>query len=182
MDNINIAKVINKADCISAFYFDVSFSKRQGENNMKIFFYGLVFTLQLIIMPAMASDDHDGSRYFTNKSIKGMWGLSGNGTLYPPLVPEPTPFSNMGTTYFDGDGECQVKIFVNIAGNFLGSASSDTCSYSVNPDGTGSGIATFSDPGAPPSSSIEFVIVDHGQELRAIYSDPVVGGFIAKRQ
>ena len=149
---------------------------------MKLFLYGMVFTLQLIILPAMASNDDDNGHYFTNRSIQGMWGFSGSATLYPPLAPEPTSFSNMGTTYFDGKGKCKVKVHANMAGNFLGFVNSDSCKYSVNPDGTGSAVAYFSDPSAPPSSSIEFVIVDHGRELRVIYSDPIVGGFVAKRQ
>ena len=149
---------------------------------MKFFFYGIVLALQLTVIPVMASEDRDGSRYFSNRSIQGMWGFSGEATLYPPLAPQPTAFSNMGTTYFDGKGNCKVKVHANMAGDYLGFVNSDSCTYSVNPDGTGSAIAYFSDPSAPPSSSIEFIIVDHGRELRVIYSDPIVGGFVAKRQ
>ena len=146
------------------------------------FIFLFVFTTAI----AGASEDHDkGAKHFTNKSIKGMWGFSGSATVYPPLAPEPTPGSNLGTTYFDGKGNCVVKGWVSIGDIVLGPITSDKCTYSVNPDGTGSGTAYYSDPFAPESSRIEFVIVDHGRELRAIYSDPdypICGGFTAKRQ
>jgi len=132
---------------------------------------------------AKASDVYErGKLHYSMRSIQGSWGFSGGGTIYPPLAPEPTQFSNVGTTYFDGKGECSVSVTVNTAGNLAGPATSNTCTYTVNPDGTGSGIATFTDPSAPPSSSILFVIVDNGRELRVIFTDPVVGGFVAKRQ
>ena len=138
--------------------------------------------------PLIASEDEDddsdrGWPQFSNRSIQGKWGFSGGlGYIVPPDAPELTPVSGLGTVYFDGRGGCVVKSTVNVAGTLVGPATSDSCTYSVNPDGTGVSTAWFSEQGAPESSSIAFVIVEHGRELRAINTDALVGGFVAKRQ
>ncbi len=139
-------------------------------------FAGLIFC-----SVAGADDEHSGPR-FTDRSIQGNWGFSGGGTLFAPLADEPTEFSNLGTIYFDGEGNCVTTVTANIAGTVSGPVTSDSCIYSVNPDGTGTSTARFSDPEAPESSSIAFVVVDGGRELRVILTDPIVGGFVAKRQ
>lgn len=147
-----------------------------------VFLSIVAFSLYICSTANASNKDERGAHHFSERSIQGTWGFSGGGTMYPPLVPEPTQFSNVGTNYFDGKGKCSVTLTANTAGNVVGPVTSDTCTYTVNPDGTGSGIATFTDPNAPPSSSILFVIVDHGRELRVIFADPIVGGFVAKRQ
>ena len=153
--------------------------------------HGLIFLIMasLCVNPVLlASEDseRDGDRdwpRFSNRTIQGKWGFSGGvGYLVPPDVPELTPIAGLGTVYFDGRGECVVTSTVNVAGTVIGPASSDTCTYSVNRDGTGVSTATFSVPGAPASSSIAFVIVEYGRELRAINTDAIVSGFVAKRQ
>ena len=88
----------------------------------------------------------------------------------------------MGRLYFDGKGNCIVTATVNVATTQVGPVTSDSCVYQVNPDGTGTSTATFSAPGAPPSSSVAFIIVDHGRELRVINTDTIVGSLVAKRQ
>lgn len=146
-------------------------------------FLTLLSTALIFCSIASADDDDERKRIrFTDRSVQGMWGFSGGGTLFPPLAPEPTEFANFGTIYFDGEGNCTTRITANTAGTVSGPVTSDSCIYSVNSDGTGTGTATFSDPEAPESSSIAFVIVDHRRELRVMFTDPIVGGFVAKRQ
>ncbi len=141
-----------------------------------------LFAVLIFCSVAAAGDDDDSGHRFTDRSIQGKWGFSGGGTLFAPLADEPTEFSNLGTIYFDGEGNCVTTVTANIAGTVAGPATSDSCIYSVNPDGTGTSTARFSDPEAPESSSIAFVVVDRRRELRAILTDPIVGGFVAKRQ
>lgn len=73
---------------------------------------------------------------------------------------------------------------VNINGTIIGPNTSDTCTYSVNPDGTGTGVAEFSVSGVPfdEPSTVAFVIVDHNREIRFINTNSIVAGFTAKRQ
>ncbi len=153
------------------------------KQHLPTIFLSLISITPFICSTANAANENNREmQHYSEKTIQGTWGFSGSGTLYPPLVSEPTLFSNVGTSYFDGNGDCSVTFSANSDGSLVGPVTSDTCTYTVNPDGTGSGIATFTDPYAPPSSSILFVIVDQGRELRVIYADSIVGGFVAKRQ
>jgi hypothetical protein len=57
-----------------------------------------------------------------------------------------------------------------------------SCTYSVNPDGTGKSVAEFS--GAPFNgpATVAFVIVDRNREIRFLNTNSVVAGFTARRQ
>jgi hypothetical protein len=128
-------------------------------------------------------DDNDSEREFTNKGIKGTWGFSGGvGYLVPPAVPEALPAVGLGIVTFDGAGECKVSNTVNLNGESFGPFSSDSCTYSVNPDGTGTSVAEFSEGPAPGAASVSFVISGHGKKLRFIRTDFVVASFEAEKQ
>jgi hypothetical protein len=128
-------------------------------------------------------DNDDKGSEFTTKSIKGTWGFSGGvGYLVPPAVPEALPAVGIGIVSFDGTGECTVSNTVNLNGELFGPFSSDSCTYSVNPDGTGTSVAEFSAGPAPGEASVSFVISDHGRKLRFIRTDFVVASFEAEKQ
>ena len=75
---------------------------------------------------------------FSEKSIKGRWGFSGEfGMIASPSVPQPVPTAALGTIVFDGNGGCTIAATVNVNGKIFGPLTSKTCTYSVNPDGTG---------------------------------------------
>lgn len=141
-----------------------------------------------VFLPVSNGDDGARRRHgpeFTERSIHGSWGYAGNfAMVVPPAVPEPVPSAAMGTLYFDGKGGCYVTTTINIGGTIFGPADSDTCTYKVNKDGTGTSVAEF--PSAPPpfdgSATVAFVIVDKRKEIRFINTNFVVGGFVAKRQ
>lgn len=147
----------------------------------------VVFTLWLRPhrFAEVRANDSAGRRPFTERSIEGTWGFSGDfGMIVPPAVPQPVPTAALGTVFFDGIGGCSVTNTVNINGTIIGPNTSDTCTYSVNPDGTGTGVAEFSVSGAPfdEPSTVAFVIVDHNREIRFINTNSIVAGFTAKRQ
>jgi hypothetical protein len=127
-----------------------------------------------------------GHRGFDKRSIKGAYGYNSSlGWLVAtgpnqPVVP-PLPFAGMGRIVFDGQGGCTVTAIGNVNGQSVPSTAS-SCSYDVNPDGTGSAVAVF--PGAPIADPIPiaFVITDQGQELRALNTQFIVGTFTARRQ
>ena len=128
-------------------------------------------------------DNDDPESEFTNRSIKGTWGFSsGIGYLVPPAVPEALPSVGLGIVTFDGTGECTVSNTVNLNGETFGPFSSDSCTYSVNPDGTGTSVAEFSAGPAPGAAPVSFVIVDHGKKIRFIRTDFVVASFEAEKQ
>jgi hypothetical protein len=128
-------------------------------------------------------DNDDPRRKFTDRSIKGTWGFSsGIGYLVPPAVPEALPAVGLGIVTFDGTGGCTVSNTVNLNGETFGPFSSDSCTYSVNPDGTGTSVAEFSEGPVPGATPVSFVIVDHGKKIRFIRTDSVVASFEAEKQ
>jgi hypothetical protein len=138
----------------------------------------------LAARPSRADADPEIAHHrFNNKSIEGSYGFNtGLGYLMPPAAPEPTPTVAIGHLVFDGDGGCQLKNVINIAGGPAIEARSTSCSYSVQPDGTGTAEAVI--PGTPIVDPIPvaFVIVDRGREIRFINTRFVVGSFTARRQ
>ncbi len=95
-------------------------------------------------------------------------------------VPTATPASAVGIMTFDGTDGCKFFDTLNIGGVSSGFRTSTACTYSVNPDGTGSLSVMF--PGDPGPTPLSFVIVDHKKEIRFIRNDFVVGSGVAKRQ
>ena len=131
----------------------------------------------------------DGSRRgnaFSNRSLKGYYGYNSSyGVLVAtgpnqPVVPA-LPFTGMGRIFFDGEGGCAVSAIGNLNGQSIPSTSS-SCSYTVNPDGTGTSEATF--PGTPIAEPIPiaFVITEGGNEIRATQTKFIVGPFTGRRQ
>ena len=111
------------------------------------------------------------------ESIRGRWGFSAQGTIVPPAAPAPMPAAAMGIMTFGRDGSCSIADTINING-FTASRTSLDCTFSVNPDGTGSLVAFFAgDPGPTP---LAFVIVSHKSEIRFIRTDLGVAAGVAK--
>lgn len=134
-------------------------------------------------LPTIVFADGDQSMRFNNRTIQGTWGFSsGVGFIGSPNTGMSSLIVAAGVVTFDGKGNCEVTPTANIDGTLFGPVKSDSCTYSVEPNGTGSSIAFFSEPGAPESSAVSFVIVDHGKEIRFINTDALIGSFIAKRQ
>lgn len=114
---------------------------------------------------------------FSAESIRGQWGFSAHGTIVPPAAPASVPAVAMGIMTFDRDGGCSIADTINING-FAASRTSFSCTFSVNPDGTGSLVANFAgDPGPTP---LAFVIVNHKSEIRFIRTDLGVAAGVAK--
>ena len=68
-----------------------------------------------------------------------------------------------------------------LGGFIIGPLTSETCNYSVNPDGTGAYSLAFA--GDPEATPISFVIVNNMLEIRDIRTDDLaVAMGVAKRQ
>jgi hypothetical protein len=143
---------------------------------------GVILGLSVMAMETnqVDADGDDDENTFTNLSLKGKWGFSDQATLVPPAVPEPIPVASVGILDLDGRGNCTGSDRLNLNGIDIGPRIFDTCSYSVNPDGTGSMTVTIE--GDPEPVSLFFVIVDKKREFRYILSGVLVGDGVAKRQ
>ncbi len=129
-----------------------------------------IFILEVSILPGVYAKEQ-----FANKSIEGTWGFSGSGTL------NGTPGIDVGLSTFDGNGGCSVKQDFNSPSGLV-TLTSIACTSKVNPDGTGTSTATFSQPAPAGSSTISFVIVSKGNEILAIPTDPgMIASLVFKR-
>jgi hypothetical protein len=120
---------------------------------------GIVVAALLVCVPAIRA------AAFGNNSLNGAYGFSGSGTLIYGAVPANVE----GLAVYDGAGHCTVKARLNAIG-FVVSLTSSTCTYTVNPDGTGTQTTTFNEEPHGPFLS-DFVIVDNTDEIRFILSD-----------
>ena len=130
----------------------------------------LVGTSMITAVVVADDDNDDDNRVFTNKSIKGRWGFSAQGTILPPFAPALTPASAVGTLDFDGSGGCSITDTENIGGIVIPFRTTDDgdCMYSVNPDGTGT--LSFAFPGDPGPGLVSFVILNKN-EVRDMRAD-----------
>ena len=109
---------------------------------------------------------------YSLKSLKGSYGFSGSGTLAGGTI----QVAVVGVNSFDGAGGCQITARFNVAGAVT-SLTTATCSYTVNPNGTGGITATFNEPPFGPFRS-DFVIADSKKEIRFVLSDGFGGGTV----
>ena len=107
---------------------------------------------------------------FSLRSLKGTYGFSGSGTLLNGTVQAAV----VGLNSFDRFGGCGIKARLN-AGGLVMSLTSATCSYSVNPGGTGSIHVTFNEPPFVGPFTSDFVIVDDAREIQFVLSDASAG-------
>ena len=128
------------------------------------------------IPPVLAQSD------FTSESIRGTWAFAVTGTVPTPSAPAPTaPFALVGVLTFERNDQCAMTFTINAGGQSWTSLS-DTCTFSVQADGTGVLNATLVPGLFPfPPLALFFVIVNH-DEMFAIRTDPVVASGVLHRQ
>lgn len=114
---------------------------------------------------------------YSVQSLRGSWGFTSSGTALPPYAPSALPVAVVGVLTFDGNGTCTVSETINAGGQSF-SQSSSSCTYTVQPDGSGTLLAQT--PGGP--SPIAFVITDTRTELRLIRTDQAVASGVAHKQ
>ena len=143
-----------------------------------LFVFGVVFTggqgsSGIFVSSVQAADDDDddnrgGCR--TNCSLHSLKGCFGS-TITGNLVGGPLagPIAGVVLQKFDGEGGLTQVDTVSINGILVADGRSATGTYTVNPDCTGT--ATINFPAQPPLQ-LNFVLVDHGRELRAVTTNP----------
>ena len=147
---------------------------RQASRLKWALFFLIVLGSCSLIPPVLA---HSG---FTSKSIRGTWAFSATGMLPTPSSP-PTPFALVGLLTFERNDQCAMTFTINAGGQSWDSFS-DTCTFRVNTDGSGTLKATLV-PGqvAFPPVELFFVIVND-DEMLAIRTDNVVASGVLRRQ
>ncbi len=146
---------------------------------VRIFAAAAALVVSLTVGAAHAGHEGDPPTY-ADRVLRGAWGFSASGVILVPNEHHPLQVVAVGVMEFDGAGGCAIRDTININGTAIPDRSSDSCSYQVNPDGTGTIEASFAgDPGPVPLS---FAIVDKANSLRFIRTDLGVASGVAQRQ
>ena len=140
----------------------------------KTFTIAAIATIAVAIAPTAKAADKGCS----NASLAGTFSQKNAGSVISPAAMA-GPLANVGTLTFDGSGGVTGAVSKSLNGN-IGS-STQTGTYEVNPDCTGTFMVLISPAGF--TSHYFFVIDDSGSELQMICTDPgVVFSGTARRQ
>ena len=121
-----------------------------------------IAALTLAVAPAAKADNKGCS----NATLTGTFAHTGTGFVTaPPSMAG--PLAGAGTDTFDGKGGITGAATLNINGNPI-PLMTETGTYKVNPDCTGSLTFAFSGGG---STTVFFVISDSGNEIQGICTD-----------
>ena len=115
-----------------------------------------------LAMAPMAKAENKGC---SNATLKGTFSHLGTGFVTAP----PTmagPLAGVGTDTFDGNGKMTGAATLNINGNPV--SATETGTYKVNPDCTGTYTVQFSVGG---STNVSFVITAGGDEIQGVCTD-----------
>jgi hypothetical protein len=136
----------------------------------------LLFTGLWLLTVGVPGVSADGNESFSNRSLQGAYGFLASGTLNGNAA------IAVGRYTFNGDGTCTQSQTVNVSGvtpGGVGPIVATSCTYAVQPDGTGT--ITLDVPGFG-AFHLAFVIVDKKKELQLITLDVDPGGVIATLQ
>lgn len=125
----------------------------------------------LLVLAVLTSGGISQAGGDSNKTLKGTYGFSGSGTLMGGTVQA----AIVGLNSFDRAGGCDITAKINAFGAVT-DVHAVTCTYSVNPDGTGGLDVTFDR--FPGEFHSDFVIVDNAKEILSVLSD-ASGGTVA---
>ena len=124
----------------------------------------MVFTLALALSLARsAKADSDECSVST---LKGSFGIATSGSIvaFGPVG----PVAEVGVIKFDGAGGVSQTTTVSLNGTIVTNRSTISGSYVVNSDCTGDVSLVLPVPGGTITSTLHFVIVDHGKEIRLV--------------
>jgi len=125
-----------------------------------------------LVMPQAASNDPTQvvikPRTFTETDVRGAYAFSFEGTVI-----QLGPIAAAGVVVADGTGSIIDAVrTANVNGTAV--QQTFTCTYSVNPNGTGSANCPLANPlpGAPIAETFDFVLEDAGRAFRLIGTTP----------
>ncbi len=153
---------------VSLLAFGTAFKARKGDSRVS-----LVPSAQA---KGIDDDENGGScpRNCSLHTLNGCYGFTFSGTILGL-----GPIAGIGVINYDGQGHATLTQTLNVNGSG-GIRDTVTATYTVNPDCTGSEVVTQTDGSL---THIDFVIDDHGKEIRTLPTDPgsVITG-TAKKQ
>lgn len=131
--------------------------------------------LALLVMAAAGGFSAlEAEQPFSLKSLEGSYALLADGR-----IPGVGAVVAIGVFGFDGEGGCTFTETLNIVGGGGVERTADGCTYTVNPDGTGTITEVF----GSSESHLGIVLADGGDEIRLIVTDPgIVASGTAKKQ
>jgi len=140
----------------------------------KAFTIAVITALTLSIAPTANAHDKGCS----NATLKGTFAEKDTGFITNPSPAPASLFAGVNLETFDGKGTITATGFASLDGN--GAPQTETGTYTVNPDCTGTYEVQIS-PGGFTAHAF-FVIDDGGNELQIIVTDPgTVINCIARR-
>ena len=139
-----------------------------------------------LVPKAQAQSGEQDSNFMTGRTrpctlgtLKGRYGFTFTGTLVSPPVPAAIagPLASVGVATYNGDGTFSTVDTTSLNGMITTAATTGT--YTVDADCTGSSTVTDS---SGNTRHADFVILNHGEEIRTILTDPgrVVTGISKK--
>jgi hypothetical protein len=148
-------------------------------NRLRIlsFVFGLItpYAVGIVTSHAATNDATEivnRGRNFTEADVRGAYAFSFQGTVI-----ELGPFAATGVVVADGKGNI-INAVRTLNVNGIAVQQTFTCTYSVNPNGTGSADCSVANPlpGAPSLETFDFALEDGGRAFRLISTTP---GFTA---
>ncbi len=130
----------------------------------KTFIIAAITALALGTAPTANADDTPCS----NATLKGTFAEKDTGFIMNPPPAPASLFAGVNLETFDGNGTVTATGFATVDGN--GAPQTETGTYTVNPDCTGTYTVQIS-PGGFTAHAF-FVIDDGGDELQIIVTDP----------
>jgi hypothetical protein len=137
--------------------------------NSKSFTAGKMFTIAAALTLALAIAPTANAQYkgCSNASLRGSFSQAGSGVITSP-PDQAGPFANVGTLYFDGNGN--VTGALTISQNGMSAQATEKGTYTVNSDCTGTYTVELDPFGF--SSGAFFAIDSNGNEVQIIVTDP----------
>jgi len=125
----------------------------------------LAITPMMIICSVLVPGSSGVAESCSNKTIKGDYGCSINGSLI--FGPTQLPFVAATTTHYDGEGNLTGLEHPVINGSSLDSGwDKNAGTYTVNPDCTAKSVT--SSPNSQDSIINYFVVVDNGKQIYSV--------------
>ena len=142
-----------------------------------LLFVGLASSLIFGLTSTIPSAE---AKSYSESDLKGAFSFFARGTIAPSPFPSSIPFVAVGIFTFDGFGLCTLSFTLRGGVSLPLVGETSDCTYTVNPDGTGTIVIGPTGPAGPENYSI--VIVSR-KEFHFIRTDTfLVAGGIATKQ
>ena len=127
----------------------------------------LFFLVTLMVVGSQSLTAHASA--CSNLTIKGTYAFTIHGTVFLPGGAPPLLVDGLAKTTFDGNGNLTQLDAVAVDGNVAPGWASNTGTYSVNPDCTGTFTVTN---GSQPPVHLQMIVAQSGNTIHQVVIDP----------